>query len=331
MALENPVNPQPETQQSLTEQQIRTLRSDLGSPVPPAEPTLTIPQNTPSTFDADEPAFSPNTMNQMGPSVDELIAAESKKKTLWWILGGAGGVIVLGLVGYFAIYPLLAKIDAAPDAAVVTPTTPTTPTTPSTPVEPLPPTTTPAHVSAFVNEPEARSIATVSLPLSRNAILEMLIKQAENAKPGMTELVVADSTGAPIPFGTFIAALTPGFTEVAKANLLFTDDFTAFILKDEKGSWPGYIANLKTGFVADELRSWFASLEKSPISNFFIVSPGTVAPFKDGTVNGKYADRYAPGSTPGASLGYLVLPTQGKMVISTSFTGLKEAIRLMGL
>ncbi len=328
MALENPVNPQPEPQQSLTEQQIRTLRSDLGSPVAPADPTVAAQQSAPSTFDADEPVFSPNTMNQMGPSVDELIAAEGKKKTLLWILGGAGGVIVLGLIGYFAVYPMVAKIDATPDAVVVTPPAPTTPTAP---VEPLPPTPIPIHKSALVNEPEARSIAAVALPLSRNAILEMLIKQSEAAKPGMTELIVGDSAGAQIPFGTFIAALTPGFTEVAKANMLFEDDFTTFIFKDEKGSWPGYIATLKTGFVADELRNWFAGLEKSPISNFFIVSPGTVSPFKDGTVNGKYADRYAAGSTPGASLGYLVLPTQGKMMISTSFTGLKEAIRLMGL
>jgi hypothetical protein len=335
-----PFTPPSDGNQPLTEQQIRALRSDLGSSPSsepprqaPAEPHLNIPSASDKpVFDADEPAFSPNTINQLpqsapaaggAPSVDELIAHEGKKKTMLWIMGGGAGVIVLGLVGYFAIYPMLSSVgDGAP----------TTPDVPGAvqPNQPVQPAVVP-HVSAFVNEPESKKIAVITGVLSRDSIVSALVKEAQAAPLGTSEIQFRLESGAAIPFGTFLSALAPGFTDASKANLLFVDDFTAYLFKDEKGSWPGFVATLRPNFAAADLRSWFAALEKSPLSNFFIVSPGTMSEFKDGVVNGKYPDRYAPGTTPGASLGYLMLPTQNKVLISSSFVGMKEGLRLMGL
>ena len=65
------------------------------------------------------------------------------------------------------------------------------------------------------------------------------------------------------------------------------------------------------------------------IDDFFIVDPGEFEEgFRDGTVLG-LDDRYNPGSTAGASLGYL--QTDDTVLISTSFEGMKAAMALAGL
>ena len=326
---------EPQSAPTMSEDQIRSMRGDLAkaatppgvTPAPtPTEPTLNIPAKP--LFDADEPAFSPNTSNQMPPSVDDLIAQGGSKKKMMWVVGGIIGVLVLGAVGYFVIYPMISSVGSGP-------TVPTDPTVPVVPVDPQPiqPIAPQGHVSAFVNQPENQTAtAVLPLPLSRNAIAGALTQIAQTAKPGLTEVTFTTGTNnAPAALPGFITALTPGFANAGNAALLFEDDFTAFTYKDAQGVWPGYVLSLKPDFKADDLRAWFAGLEKSPLSNFFIVNPGTMAPFKDGTVNGKYADRYSGGTTPGASLGYLMLPQQSKVIISSSFTGIKESLRLMGL
>ncbi len=299
----------------LSEEQVRAMRGDLAIPDKPV-------------FDADEPSFSPNTTNQLSSpsSVDELIAHEGGgKKKLFWILGGVGAVIILGLIGYFVVYGL-----ATSEPTVATPQVPAQPTTPiAQPALPVLP-ATPAKTTAFINDADNLATAPLQSPLNHNDIIKTLSTQGTSAAAGTTELVLT-TNGNPIPFSAFFAALATGFTANEKSSVLFTDDFTAFIYKDASGIWPGYVASLKPTFIPEDLRAWFTALEKTPASNFFLTLPGKMAAFKDGVVGGKYADRYATGSLPGVSLGYLMLPQQNKVLISTSFNGMKEALRLMGL
>lgn len=313
----------------LSEDQIRTMRGDLNQTGTPAnEPSLSIPSKP--VFDADEPAFSPNTSNQMPSSVDDLIAqGGGGSKKLWWIIGGVIAAIVLGLIGYFTIYGLFSSSPAEVPVETDAPTVPAQPATPAQPVEPLQP-TTPAKTNNFINEPDGRGSATLPSAIGHNDIVKVLAAQAIAARNGMTAVSLT-TDGSPVKFSNYFAALATGFTSTAKTEQLFTEDFTTFIYKDQNGSWPGYVLTLKTGFVPDDLRAWFTSLEKTNGSNFFMVSPGKMEAFKDGIVNEKYPDRYAAGSTPGASLGYLMLPQQNKVIISSSFAGMKEALRLMGL
>jgi hypothetical protein len=305
----------------LTEQQIRTMRGDLGAS--PVQTIPTIPEKP--LFDADEPAFSPNTSNQLG-SVDALIAAEGGKRKTLWALGIAGGVIVLGLVGYFGVYPLLSGVNDQAENTEAAPIAPIEPVKPIAPIEPV----APAYTGPFINEPAARVTLTTTGPLSRGVITAALAAQAQIAKEGMTEILLRTESGA-VSFSSLIAAILPALTEQKNTNTLFEEGMTAFIYKDSQGVWPGYVATLKPSFTAEGLRAWFTSLEKAPVTEFFLISPGTLNPFKEGMVSGKYPDRYAPGKTAGSSFSYLMLPAQNKVIISTSFEGLKEALRLMGL
>lgn len=314
----------------LTESQIRAMRGDLGATPSTNEPTLSIPKAP--VFDAEEPVFTPGTVNQMPEqSVDQIIAAQNGKKKLLYVFAGIVGVFLLGAAGYFVIYPMFSpgepatptQQNAATAPVVEQPAAVASSTTPQAPKS--------SHVSSFVNDPDSRTTAVLTGALSKNAINDALIAAATAVAEGTHELIFINENAGGIPFGPFLTALAPSFPDVAKTNLLFTDDFTAFMHKNAGGEWPGYVLTLKPGFAAEDLRAWFSSLEKAPLVSFFLINPGKFSAFKDGTVNNKYPDRYAPATTPGASMSYLMLPQQNKVILSTSFDGLKEALRLMGL
>jgi hypothetical protein len=317
-------------QPQMTEEQIRAMRGDLSPASAAAEPQLSVPTTPANTtkviFDGEEPAFSPNTLNQMPSSVDTMIADHGSKKTLWWVIGSVVVVAALGAAGYFVIYPLLSNVTPEPAPVSETPIIPQ-PVAPQTPEQP----TVPEKKSAFIGEPGKTAPVAIADPLSHVAIVTGITKVGQTAQEGVTELSMMSTGTSSLPFGTFFSAVATGFTEAAKTNLLFVDDFTAFIYKDKNGVWPGYVASLKPGFDPLALKSWFTSLEKSPVKNIFVSDPGKMAAFKDGMISEKYPDRYSTGTAAGASFGYVMLPQQQKVVISTSFTGLKEALRLMGL
>jgi hypothetical protein len=107
---------------------------------------------------------------------------------------------------------------------------------------------------------------------------------------------------------------------------------TVYAYTDGSGAWPGYLATVKDDATADSIKAWFTDLEKTPAKkNFFIVDPGTIGAFKNGTIAGKYPDRYAGGTTAGASFGYLIVPEKHLVLISTSFAGMQDGVRLAGL
>lgn len=293
------------------EQAVRTMRADLGAPG-----TLGAP-----AFDSEEPAFTPETTNATQVhSVDQIIN-EGKQGHTWWLVGGIGGFVVLALVGYFVVYPLLQKTDVASEPPVVNPTPTPTPTPP----------VTATHTSLFINAPAGTTTHTVTVAsngaLNPAEIKGAFVSAASTARSGVTEIVFLGVKGEHVSFGNVLLALAPELATNNPSTLLKSDG-TIFIYKDTTGAWPGYVSEFAPGVSSDAMTSLSQKLEKIKLSNFFIVDPGTLSAFKSGTING-VADRYAPGTTAGASFGYLT--TKNRLLISTSYSGMKEALRLMGL
>lgn len=305
------INPEPQpaptSPASVGEQQVRTMRADLGAPVPPAGGGL-------PSFDAEEPAFTPETTNQI-PSVDQIVSEGGTKKP-FWIIGAVAGFLVLAAVGYFVVAPMFNKTTTPETPAVVTPTPPgTQPLVINPPVNP-PEAGKPVavHKTQFINPPVA-TVTEKLVGMTQADIKGAMVRIGQTASQGLTEIVFTDTSGTPVSLGAIMSALGVATTD-------FTADATVFIFKDDKGIWPGYIGEGNTAGVTTLIEG------NKMLASLFIVNPGTLSAFKGGTIN-NLPDRYAPGSTVGASLGYLV--KNNKLLISTSFPGMKEALRLMGL
>lgn len=342
----NPLDPQNQQGTPLTEDQIRMMRTDLGQK--PVEPTLAIPAQP--VFDADEPMFTPNTVvppttprvtvtpppaqpapaqaqTPQVPTVDELIAkGRAKKRSLFFIVGGVG-LLALGALGY-VVAPLLLRPSAPaqpvtevvnqPTDSGVTPIEPTQPAQPNTPVSP----------SLFKGQPVSRATAVIDGAATPANINKALLENATQA--GSAEVRLVTKEGATLTFTDIVGTLAPTLAE--KTGILFEDAVSSFVFTDATGNWPGYVGMLKTAATPDAIKAWFTDLEKTTSkNNFFIVSPGTLSAFRSGIVNDKHPDRYAPGSTPGASFSYLIIPEQRIVVVATSFAGLKDALMLLGL
>ena len=94
--MENTNIPTPNINPDPSEQQVRTMRADLGAPLPPVGGGL-------PSFDAEEPAFTPETTNQI-PSVDQIVSEGGSKRPFWII----GGVLVVFSIGWY-IYGKMEK------------------------------------------------------------------------------------------------------------------------------------------------------------------------------------------------------------------------------
>ncbi len=300
------VSAQPRTPQTPP---VRTMQGDINS----LEGRLAV-SNNPS-FEADEPVFTPETTNQLDAPVDELIAAHQRRSRILWIIGAIVVIIVFIVIGFFVLQP---KTDTPP----VADTGDTEPTDTGTTTEIL------SHASRFTTAPASTIAATLSKAPTRDEILGVLVKEGQRAGLGLTEVTFTDADASQIPVAVFLSALAPSFLEANKSGTLFTADFTAFIYKDAAGTWPGYVLTQKQGTDAAAINQWLASLEASKLSEFFIVDPGAFKGFKNGTIN-TIPDRYNPGTTSNASFGHLT--RTGTLLIATSFSGMKEAVKLLGL
>ncbi len=343
----------PSSTQPLTpaEQQIRIMRGDLGAPPTPikpaGEPKLNIPLTgappaaaTPGKplFDADEPVFTPNTANIppiqgkaspvsgtqtiTAPSVDALIAAQHGRKKTGMLVGGLVGLVVLAGIGYF-VYPMLTKTQEPAQQ-------------PTQPVIPIPVTTAPAEPivpaqlafpSLFKNEPVKRTTLVAPEPLTVAALNETLAPAA--APAGSAEALYTDASSTPLSFVKLIGVLAPSLKD--QTAIIFNGQVSVYVYTDETGHWPGYVAKINPSSTPQQIKDWFTALENtSAKKNFFIGNPGTLGAFKNGTVNNTYPDRYSTGTTKGASFGYLILPEEGIILISTSYAGMRDGLRLLG-
>lgn len=355
----NPNDPQNQNNASSapSEDQIRMMRSDLASSVGSGEPKLSIPMNEKPMFDADEPVFTPNTVTNFAPpatvtmtppapqkpvpqpvqpsapiaqatmenlpTIDSLIAkSQSKKKSMMFVMIG-GGLLVLAVAGYF-VAPMLLKTKAP--VVIETPSSPVTPAEPTQPATPSKPET--AIFSLFSIKTMSQSTAVIDGALTTEILNKALLDNSQ--KEGLTEVKIMTKSGVSIAFSDAINALAPTLADQTAS--IFVPGMSAFTFSDQTGTWPGYVAKLKESATPDQIKAWFTAIEKTTSkANFFIVNPGTLSAFKNGLINNTIPDRYAPGTTPGASFSYLIIPDQKIVVLSTSFAGIKEAIRLLGL
>ncbi len=356
-----PINPQP--QKPLPdgqEQQIKMLRQNIGSAsalaspnqtvqASPTEPTLKIPAKP--VFDADEPVFTPNTVapqpsarvfqtapapattaiippappvaaQTAAPSVDALIAQRKSKGKMKTIIFGVAGLVVIAAAAYF-IVPLFKTAPVEPAPIAQQPAGSVTPVEPTQPAK-----TTPAIVSLFTVEPAARGFVAVNKPYTAAVINEALTKTKDLQGTRETMLMNFDTPQRALTFVEIIGALAPSIQE--KTAQLFSGEVSSYTFSDAAGNWPGYVAKLKMEANATDIKDWFSSLEKtSEKKNFFVTDPGTLQTFKNGLINNTYPDRYAPGTTAGASFSYLILPEKKLVLIGTSFEGMKDALRLL--
>lgn len=282
-----------------------TMQSDLDTVAPtPKAPGAAV-------FDGSEPAFTPETSGEMSGGTYEPVP-EGHHRVILWIIAGIVLVAVL-LLGYFFIYPLFKK---APEPVV--------------PVAEVPVTENPepvmTYVSRFITTPQARVTPAIAVPITRETIQAALVAEAANANAGLTEVVLMNE-GEPVA-GPALFEMLSGQNNGSILSL-FGSPATAFLYKDDQGSWPGYVFTLNTPSDATALAQLSTALETAGTpENFFIVTPGELGTFTDGSVLG-LADRYAAGATPGASFGYLI--HENTFLIGTSFAGMKEAMRLLNL
>lgn len=218
-----------------------------------------------------------------------------------------GGV---GAIGYYVIFPLVFP--------------------PGEPAAVKPPVSTEkvTHKTYLVLPPAAesevdltnRSYAAITVALQNEAFAQLADGQ-------LKELKISDSNGQ-VPFAGYIAAVAPSSGALDLKNW-FEGDFTALLYYNPAGVWPMYIGRLKSGVDPAVVMSGFNSLENVlEIGNFYFISPGSFAGFKDGKYSGS-ATRYNIGTQLGASFNYGIFGQY--LVVATNFDGLKATLSLLGL
>lgn len=309
----NPNQPQTQTKvppPPTPEVSVRTMQSDIRSisqgEVNPT-PEVVSPRQAPSM---DVQGLAPDIANQM---LSEEEPAKKSHRGVWTLIIILI-FIALAAVGFFVIYPMMSAPTVEPTPLAATPE----PAIPE-PIKKL-------HTSAFGGAMNAIPAVSLNLAtLNREEIIQGLTSQGSFVGEGLTEVVIENAEGQ-VAFPQFLAALLPAFLDGSAAGTYTTDDFTAYLYKDKDGIWPGYIIPLKPEGTTT-LNQWLANFEKTDLGALFVTLPGTLGAFKDGTVMG-ISDRFAPGTTPGASLSYAVTATD--LHIATSFEGLKTALTALG-
>ncbi|MDO8584517.1 MAG: hypothetical protein Q7R85_00120 [bacterium] len=262
-------------------------------------------------LDDETPVFAPGTIGQLPDGV--AISGNPSGKLIAIIGGSIVGVVVLGLLGYYVVYPLIFTPQAPEPEPVVTPRV-------SAP-QPLP------HVSLFPNP--LPSQAQLDLPsITAEAIMAATVREVTNhTAPHVMDELAVFSNGGQVPFGDFLNALVP---ELAANTIkdLIADDFSGFAYFDNNGHWPGYVAALKPSAIPSDAQTTFARLESANLAPFYIEDPGAKGEFKAGQVNG-VPTRYATFTKPGASFNYGIFGNY--LIISTSFNGLKAILPFLGM
>lgn len=250
------------------------------------------------------------------PRIAELPELETPKKPIWlFVVGGIIIAAVSFVLGYFVVFPL---IFPAKEAITVTEQPAV-----SAPIAEEAKLAKIEHKSLFVIKPAGISNVSV-LPMDLFGISVALQSAAavRLADGSVREAAILDQNGNQISYSEFLALFLSG-ADKAQLEQWFENDFSAYLYYDRNGVWPGYVAKIKRN------PSLISSLENvGNITNFYLAAPGTFSSFKDGKVNG-YATRYSVGSKAGASFNYGTFGNY--FIISTSFDGLKAAVKLLSL
>ncbi len=269
-----------------------------------------------ATFSADKE------LSAIAADTETIAAPSVQKKKIIGLIGGLIAVaVIFAVLGYKFVFPFFMSNQTE------TPTTQTNnaPVTETTPVV----TTTqeetaqaPIHQSQL-SLPDGVYPVQLSLvdALSINAAIN---QQSDNVVTGTLSEVTLSDTKGQIAASKFLHLFIPEMSNDLLA--FFEEDFTATIYKDANGVWPAYVFKLKTDPAASGAQNFINNtIETSAnLQSFFLSNPGTVAQgFKSGNISGN-ATRYLPYPNAGASLNLAWI--QNRLIISTSFNGLKKLI-----
>lgn len=268
---------------------------------------------------------------QMPPEGKERAA---HSKALFTAIGVVGGIVVLGVIGYLFVLPMLNKapIVTPPPAEPITTTEPISPVEPTPPVEP--PTPPPfEHKTLFPSASSVGSQAVALEALTADSVAASLKSATGQIAVGsLTEIAFAYS-GAAIQARQLIGALLPGSSSSIETDI--EEDFTAFIYKDANGSWPGYVLSLTDAATAQSGSKVSDAIKASP-KVFYLDDPGNPksASFNDGAKLSPNTTsvQYLQYSQPGASfnIATMTVGSENYLVISTSYNGIKEAVKALG-
>lgn len=300
------------------EVKIRTMRSDLESM-------------------AKSGGSLPHFETVKAPGLKILSLEESKKEAdkssekSFWIIASVVAVIVISGVIYFGYQIFRNQQGSSVPSGNVVPVTPST----SLPVnEVLGPAQEFVHMTFFKKPPE-ETLTFIAKSQAENAqelrtfgqrMLEVLATAKKETK--FIEILFKDDSGADLSLSEVLSLsgslVLPGDFLLAK----FNPDPTVFVYRDAKGSWPGYVFELKPNenwlFLKDDI----IKLEKSAkIENFFLVSPGppvggAAGGFEDIVISSQPARKLTFSFGAAFVYGWF----RGHLILSSSEDGLKEAL-----
>lgn len=251
------------------------------------------------------------------------------------VFGIIGGIIILSLIGYFIIFPIVSEFLAPvpgenPSGALpgFEPSVQSSPNFTHSSFFRIPPDG--SFKLTFESEP-AQSVEELKTYAQRlgSALASV------DATSGMLEVEIQGKDGSPLAFNEFLSLTKISLFDPDFLRNNFNEDFTAFVFKDSKGSWPGYVLRLGRGLTQLLVRDQVAALEGSPdLANLFLTPPGrqALSGFRDGAIAGKPV-RYVlfSNSTEGTPVAfYYSWFNNSTLVLSTSEEALKKAFEHLG-
>lgn len=247
------------------------------------------------------------------------IVAPKQSSLLLYLIGGVVGAAILFAIGFF-VYPLF-----VPESVPVEPRTPPAARSTTTPVTlPQPDGTTRSHKSFFTKPAELVAWNMDSATGTASQALALFLK---NAAQGVSFLEVAPQRNN----GSFISWIdfAPRIQSILAQGFFqenFETDFTMFVYRDAKKSYPGYILKLSPGKLPILLQKEAQKIESTPsaFADLFLDPPGAPSgTFKDGQIGGQ-PTRTVSFTPSGAKFIYGWFGS-GYFIMSTSEEGLKQA------
>ena len=283
----------------------------------------------------DEPVFSPQIPQT--PQMPPPSQGKNHSKALFISIGAVTGLVIVGGLAYFFLFRgTFEPVPTTPPVVVVLPPVePPVEPVPPAPVEP-PPAPPFQHQSLFS---QSSGVASSSVSLNNLALADInagivSVFSAEAKVPVLKEIIFSFS-GNQLTSSQFLNAVIPTLN-MAFLEAKLDKDFTAFGYKDKDGVWPGYVFRINPESPATGNKSEIFSLLEQNSAKFYVAGPGApkATDFKTGA---KFSPnirdiRYLQYSAAGASFNIAWAQVNGVdyAVVSTSFSGIKEAFRLLG-
>jgi len=272
------VPPPPDAGSSLTEVSIRTMASDLamlgqtgGSTIPAGE-TLSISFDKPKKSDE-----KMRVVVQGAEGTEERPAG--RHATIAWVAVGFVGLALLFLLGFYVLPKLVSFLT--PSSSPPSNNDSNLGSLPSEPTSPAPlPPPPPAHASFFrmpidekisITLDSSKTGPTGTNPFAAGVLAAIA---TSNAKINLFELEILEPSGKHFSWTDFLAARNAPILSGDTFATRFGDDFTAFVYRDQKGSWPGYIIKLKREYSPLTLATAILEIEKNiPMFKNLAVTP----------------------------------------------------------